>query len=466
MGIQPSFGLIPEVQQNPKHQNPQDGLKYKMFWTVGILILYLVCPQIPLYGIQKMAGDDPLYWTRVILASNRGTIMELGISPIITSGMIMQLLLGAKLINLNMQNESEKNTFDKCSKMMALTIGLVEAVVYVWSGMYGEVAVIGAVNCVLIVIQLTLASVLVTYLDEVLSAGHGMGSAISLFIATNVAEEIFWKTFSPLSYGNEFEGAVINFFYLLIAKPNKLAAIQGAFYRDYGPNLNMLIATVFIFMLVIFLQGWQVSVGIHRIGAKSSLEPYKIKLFYTSNMPINLMSALISNVFFISKMLYKRFGSFFLVRLLGRWKEAAVGGQSYPVSGLAYYISPPQSLGNMFSDPLHGIIYIVFILGACALFSKTWAEISGQSPSNVFKQLKDEGFTGKGGDLVLKRRLKLRINTASLLSGIFVGCLTIVADFLGAIGSGTGILLSVGIIFEMIEQYNNESGNKKKYGAM
>lgn len=437
-------------------------LQYKMYWTVGILMLYLICSQIPLYGIQKMAGDDPLYWTRVILASNRGTIMELGISPIITSGMIMQLLLGAKLLTLNLQNENEKNIFDKCSKVMALIIGLVEAVVYVWSGMYGDVVTIGAINCVLIVIQLTLASILVTYLDEVLSAGHGMGSAISLFIATNVAEEIFWKSFSPMSYGNEFEGAIINFFYLLITKSNKLAAIQGAFYRDYGANINMLLATIFIFMLVIFLQGWQVFIGIHRIGAKGNLQPYAIKLFYTSNMPIILMSALISNVFFISKMLYKRFGSFFLVRLLGRWKEASIGGQSYPVSGLAYYISPPQSIGNMLSDPLHGIIYIVFILGACALFSKTWAEISGQSPNSVFKSLKEQGYTGKGGDSVLKKRLQLRITTASLLSGIFVGVLTIVADFLGAIGSGTGILLSVGIIFEMLEQYKEEKGQNIK----
>ena len=159
-------------------------------------------------------------------------------------------------------------------------------------------------------------------------------------------------------------------------------------------------------------------------------------------MPIILMSALISNVFFISKMLYKRFGSFFLVRLLGRWKEASIGGQSYPVSGLAYYISPPQSIGNMLSDPLHGIIYIVFILGACALFSKTWAEISGQSPNSVFKSLKEQGYTGKGGDSVLKKRLQLRITTASLLSGIFVGVLTIVADFLGAIGSGKICLIN------------------------
>lgn len=49
-----------------------------------------------------MSSDsaDPFYWIRVILASNRGTLMELGISPIVTSGLIMQLLAGAKIIEV------------------------------------------------------------------------------------------------------------------------------------------------------------------------------------------------------------------------------------------------------------------------------------------------------------------------------------------------------------------------------
>jgi protein transport protein SEC61 subunit alpha len=55
----------------------------------------LVCSQVPLYGITSSDSSDPLYWMRVILASNRGTLMELGICPIVTSGMIMQLLAGA-----------------------------------------------------------------------------------------------------------------------------------------------------------------------------------------------------------------------------------------------------------------------------------------------------------------------------------------------------------------------------------
>jgi protein transport protein SEC61 subunit alpha len=453
-GLEPLMALVPEV---PGPTNPIN-IKDKMMWTVIILFLYLVCSQIPLYGIQKMAGDDPLYWTRVILASNRGTLMELGISPIITAGMIMQLLAGAKIIDLEMDQEEDKNLFEKSQKLLALIIGFLEAIVYVWSGLYGEVATIGAVNCALIVAQLTFAAILVTLLDEVLSNGYGMGSAISLFIATNVCEEIVWKSFSPMAYGNEYEGALINFVYLMISKPNKLAAIQGAFYRDHGPNINNLLATVFVFLLVVWLQGFQVDIAVHNTQQRGSVGNHGIKLFYTSNMPIILMSALVSNVFFISKTLYKRFGSFFLVRWLGRWKEASIGGQSYPVSGLAYYISPPQNLSNMISDPLHGIIYIVFILVACAVFSRTWTEIGGSDSKKVYEQLKRQKLTSYGGsDRLLRAKLDKYINLASSLGGVCVGMLTIIADFLGAIGSGTGILLSCNIICELYEVYKQEA---------
>jgi len=452
--LEPVMAIVPEV---PQPVNPI-SLKDKMMWTVIVLLLYLVCSQVPLYGIQKMAGDDPLYWTRVILASNRGTLMELGISPIITAGMIMQLLAGAKIIDLEMSEDDDKNLFEKSQKLLALVIGFLEAIVYVWSGMYGDVATIGAVNCVIIVLQLTFAAILVTLLDEILSNGYGMGSAISMFIATNVCEEIMWKTFSPMPYGNEYEGAITNFVYLMVFRTNKLAAIQGAFYRDFGPNINNLLATIFVFLLVVYFQGFQKDIAIHNKGQKGSISNHSIKLFYTSNMPIILMSALISNIFFLSKTLYKSFGSFFLVRWLGRWKEASIGGQSYPVSGLAYYISPPQNLGSMITDPLHGVIYILFIVIACAIFSKTWTEIGGSDSQKVYEQLKSQGQTAYGGsDKQLRKRLDQTINLVAPLGGICVGLLTIVADFLGAIGSGTGILLTCNIIYELYEGYKQET---------
>ncbi len=83
--IRPILQFVPEVQKN----NKVIPLKDKMIWTILTLLIFLVCSQIPLYGIQLLTGDDPMYWTRVIMASNRGTLMELGTGPIVTAGMVL-----------------------------------------------------------------------------------------------------------------------------------------------------------------------------------------------------------------------------------------------------------------------------------------------------------------------------------------------------------------------------------------
>lgn len=413
-------------------------MKDRLIWTVIVLLVFLVCSQVPLYGILKMNDEDPLFWSRMILASNRGTLMELGISPIINAGMIMQLLAGAKILEIDQSKQEDKEFYQASQKILALLIGFVEAVAYVWGGMYGDLERIGLLSAILLILQLTFASVLVQLLDDIISKGYGVGSAISLFIATNVCEDILWKTFSPMTRNGQYEGALVSLIHGLVASDKSLIfVIQNAFYRDFAANLNNILATVFIFLVVNYFQGFQVSIGIHNNKIRGHSAPYPIKLFYTSNIPIILQSALISNLFFASKILYKKFGGFFLIRLFGRWKEASVGGQSYPISGLIYYISPPSSLSALFTDPIHGIVYIAFILVSCSLFSKAWIEVSGTGPKEVCRGLVAQDMTAYGGtDKLLLKKLQKYIPTAAALGGMCVGVLTILADFLGAIGSG------------------------------
>ena len=167
---------------------------------------------------------------------------------------------------------------------------------------------------------------------------------------------------------------------------------------------------------------------------------YPIKLFYTSNMPIILQTALVSNLYFLSQLLYKRYPNNFLVNLFGKWKDEETGGpyQTLPISGLVYYISPPNSIAEVLEDPLHAIIYLAFILVACALFSKTWIEVSGSSAKDVAKQLRDQQTVMKGHrDSSLAKELNRYIPTAAAFGGMCIGALTVIADFMGAIGSGT-----------------------------
>jgi len=158
--------------------------------------------------------------------------------------------------------------------------------------------------------------------------------------------------------------------------------------------------------------------------------------------------------------MYKRFGDNILVSLFGRWStpEGYGGsGQMVPVGGLVYYISAPANLNEMITDPIHAIVYIAFMLLSCALFSRIWINVSGSSAKDVAKQLREQDMILKGHrETSMEPTLNKYIPTAAAFGGMCIGALTVIADFLGAIGSGTGILLAVTIIYQYFEMFVKE----------
>lgn len=456
--LKPFCSILPEIEK------PQRKIQFreKVLWTALTLFIFLVCCQIPLFGIMSSDSADPFYWMRVIMASNRGTLMELGISPIITSGLIMQLLAGAKLIEVG-DTPKDRALFNGAQKLFGMVITIGQAVVYVMTGMYGVPSEMGWGICILICIQLFVASLIVLLLDELLQKGYGLGSGISLFIATNICETIVWKAFSPATMntgkGTEFEGAIIALFHLLATRTDKVRGLREAFYRQNLPNLTNLMATVLVFAVVIYLQGFRVDLPIKSARYRGQQSSYPIKLFYTSNIPIILQSALVSNLYVISQMLSNRFEGNFFINLLGVWGDVEGGGpaRSYPIGGLCYYLSPPESIYHIATDPVHAFFYLAFMLGSCAFFSKTWIEVSGSSAKDVAKQLKEQQMVMRGHrDTSMIKELNRYIPTAAAFGGLCIGALSVMADFIGAIGSGTGILLAVTIIYQYFEIFVKE----------
>jgi len=457
--VRPFMGILPEVAQAEK----KVPFREKVLWTAGTLFIFLVCCQIPLYGIVSSDSADPFYWMRVILASNRGTLMELGISPIVTSGLVMQLLAGSHIIEVDQSLKEDRALFNGAQKLFGMIITVGQSIAYVWSGMYGDLAALGAANALLIIIQLFISGIIVILLDELLQKGYGLGSGISLFIATNICENIVWKALSPTTInvgrGTEFEGALIALVHLLITRTDKVRALKEAFYRQNLPNVTNLLATVLVFMVVIYFQGFRVDLPVKYQRQRSGPGSYPIKLFYTSNIPIILQTALVSNLYFMSQLLYRRYPGNVFVNLLGQWHDSEGGQQvqSIPVGGLAYYVSPPSSLAEILYDPFHALFYLTFVLTACALFSKTWIDVSGSSAKDVAKQLRDQQMIMKGHrDSSLVKELNRYIPTAAAFGGLCIGALSVLADFMGAIGSGTGILLAVTIIYQYFEIFVKE----------
>merc|ERR1712226_832723 len=269
--------------------------------------------------------------------------------------------------------------------------------------------------------------------------------------------------------GTEFEGAVIALFHLLATRQDKVRALREAFYRQNLPNLMNLGATVFIFGVVIYFQGFRVDLPIKSARYRGQYSSYPIKLFYTSNIPIILQSALVSNLYFISQMLANKFSGNFFVNLLGVWADVGGGGpaRSYPIGGLCYYFSPPETLEHIVTDPIHALLYIIFMLGSCAFFSKTWIDVSGSSAKDVAKQLKEQQMVMRGHrEQSMIKELNRYIPTAAAFGGLCIGALSVLADFMGAIGSGTGILLAVTIIYQYFEIFVREQSGMGSMGTL
>jgi preprotein translocase SecY subunit len=443
--FKPLGRVLPEI----KVPERKVSFNEKIFWTALVLIVYLVMSEIPLYGIAASA-EDQFSALRVIFASNRGTLMELGIGPIVTAGLILQLLAGSAMIECDMSKPEDRGLFTVASKVFSIILTGIQASAYIISGMYGALA---GPTTIVIFMQLLGAGVVVMLLDELVQKGWGMGSGISLFIMAGVAQNVLWQSFSPAN------GLFVQSLSLLLAGHQTLVTwIVGS--GSY-PSLIGFFATVGAFLVIIYLEGVRVELPMTYAGYKGFRSRYPIKLLYVSNLPVIFASALFANVYFFSQLIWSTNGrpepgANLLTDILGSYRVVTSGNQTsvQPAGGIAYFVTAPNSLQSVANEPVRALVYLGILVAFCAVFSLIWLEVGGLGPSTVAGQLMDSGMqipgyrrSGKPIELVLKRYIPV----VTILGGVFVGLIAGISDFLGVFGSGTGILLSVGIIYQYYE---------------
>lgn len=455
LGIfKPIARIIPEI----KAPERRVGFNEKIFWTALVLIIFLVMSEVPLYGIATSALGE-LSALRVIFASSRGSLMELGIGPIVTAGLILQLLVGSNMIQADMNNPEDRGLFTTASKVFSIVLTGVQASAYIIGGMYGSLA---GTTAIIVFLQLIAAGIIVLLMDELVQKGWGFGSGISLFIMAGVAQRIFWQSFSPVvavgesgSYG----------FFLKVAEvlaSGQSASVLWLRENPQNPSLLGFIATIAAFLIVIYMEGVRVELPLSYAGYKGYRSRYPIKLLYVSNLPVIFASALFANVYFFSQLLWGVFkqplpGQNPWLDLLGQFKFTGTAGVNQTLvstGGLVYYVTAPRSFVSVMNDPVQALGYLGILVAFCVVFSLTWLEVGGLGPSTVAKQLVDAGMeipgyrrSGKAIESILKRY----IPAVTVVGGIIVGLVAGITDFFGVFGSGMGILLSVGIVYQYYE---------------
>jgi len=441
----PLARVLPEI----KVPERKVSFNEKIFWTALVLIVYLVMTEIALYGISGEVQEQ-FGALRVIFASNRGTLMELGIGPIVTAGLILQLLVGSAIIQCDMSDPQDRGLFTVASKFFSILLTGIQASAYIISGMYGTG--LPGTTTIVIFLQLLASGVIVILMDELIQKGWGLGSGISLFIMAGVAQNILWQTFNPGT------GLFVGGLSQLLAGDSTYQLTDWVLGSGAYPSLLGFIATVGAFLVIIYLEGVRVELPMTYAGYKGFRSRYPIKLLYVSNLPVIFASALFANVYFFSQLLWSQMGTpapgtNWLFMLIGDYNRTA-DNSVVPVGGLAYYVTPPNNIISVAAEPLRASVYLAILVVFCAVFSLIWLEVGGLGPDRVAKQLMDSGMQIPGyrrSGRPIQAILKRYIPVVTILGGIIVGLVAGIADFLGVFGTGTGILLSVGIIYQYYE---------------
>ncbi|KAH8114052.1 SecY subunit domain-containing protein [Phellopilus nigrolimitatus] len=195
-----------------------------------------------------------------------------------------------------------------------------------------------------------------------------------------------------------------------------------SFWRNRLLNIMNLTAIVIIFGTVIYLQGFRLEIPVKSNRFRGQRGSYPVKLFYTSNMPIMLESALTSNVFIVSQMLASRFPDNLLVRILGLWEPLEDSPQLSATGGIVYCLSPPHMLRAALLDPIHSKIYITFIISVCALFSKIGVRCPARVRATMRSSSKNQQMVMAGHrEGSMYKELKRVILTAAAFGDTIVG---------------------------------------------
>jgi preprotein translocase subunit SecY len=434
------------------------SFKEKLKWTFVILMIYYFLGLLPLFGLGVNALQR-FETLSIILGAEFGSLISLGIGPIVTASIVLQLLNGSGILKLDLTRPEGKKTFQGLQKLLAIFFIIFEAAIYVLMGglapatEFAGTALYSQLQLVLI-FQLFLGGVMILFMDEVVSK-WGFGSGIGLFIVAGVSKSIFIQAFnwlpgpSGLAGITYSAGAVPALFQSLTAGDPTTAAIMFA----------TLVSTALVFAIAVYAQAMKIEIPLSFGMVRGHGVRWPLSFFYTSVIPVILVSALISNFQLLGRFLQNAG-----IPFLGRFSE--LSGQ--PISGFVYWLQGPNLLRSVieqhtifigFAPYLQSLVYLSFLMLGAMIFSIFWMQTAGMDARSQAKQMMSSGLQIPGfrrDERVLERLLNRYIWPLTIMGGLAIGFLAGIADITGTLSSGTGILLAVMIVYKLYEEVSKQ----------
>lgn len=433
---------IPEVKK-PVEKKLDFNTKLK--WTLIVLGFYFILYNITLYGLSNNALER-FDFLSAILGTSFGSIISLGIGPIVTSSIILQLLTGSGILNLDTKSEEGKKLFQGLQRIGVIFFIVFESIIFVM--MRGLEAVQGYEGVV--IFQLILGGIAIMFMDEV-STKWGFGSGVSLFIVAGVSLQLFVGLFQFIGTdgGNclvDFENTPCSGRILVIIQSIIRGDPTGALLA-----LSVVLVTAAIFLAVVWAQNLKVEIPLSYDRVRGYGVKWPLNFFYASVLPVILVAALAANL--------QLFGSL-LENWLGRPTFLGSFQNGQAVSGLAFWIAAPNLLqavvtGSLLTSQIfQAISHLIFYMVFATIFSIFWVKTTGMDAAAQAKKIGSSGLQLPGfrkDARILESILKRYITPLTVMGGLAIGALAAVANLLGALTSGTAILLAVMIIYQLYQ---------------
>lgn len=444
------------IQNLPEVQGPTQkflSFKEKLKWTLVILALFFILGLMPLFGLGVNALQRFQTFS-IILGAEFGSLISLGIGPIVTASIVLQLLNGSGIVKFDLKTPEGKKRFQGTQKLLSIVFIILESALYVFMGGLAPLDQFAGTPFyfqlqLILIFQLCLGGFLIMLFDEVVSK-WGFGSGISLFIAAGVSKSVFVQAFNwlpgpaGLAGVTYSAGAVPALIQSLIARDPTTAAIMA----------SILISTVVVFVIAVYAQAMKVEIPLSFGMVRGHGIRWPLSFIYTSNIPVILVSALIANFQLLGRLVAGAGYPF-----LGTFSEST----GAPTSGFIYWLQAPPILrniieqGTMFigSTPyIQALVFILFFIAGSVIFSIFWVQTAGMDARSQAENMLASGLQIPGfrkDQRVLERLLNRYIWPLTIMGAIAVGFLASIADLTGALGSGTGILLTVMIVYKLYE---------------
>ena len=473
----------PVLTRMPSVQRPQGHVpfKRKLAWTAGVLVLYFFLTNVFLFGLGSGQGSDVFGNFRSILAGGQGTILQLGIGPIVTASIVLQLLGGADLLGLDTQNNPrDQILYQGLQKFLVLVMICLTGLPMVFAG--GFLPVNGALAASfpggefgvqwLMFAQIFVGGVLILYMDEVISK-WGVGSGIGLFIIAGVSQQLIGGLISTSWIGNEQQIGLIPTWISIITGNTDIGPILGSGLGSllFGSGqIVALFTTVLIFSVVVYAESVRVEIPLSNTRVKGARGRFPVKLIYASVLPMILVRALQANIQFLGRILNAQLQN--MPAWLGVYQSSSQG-IAQPVGGLFYYLAPIRDPGDWMwwisggagNDVWQimlrvGIDLSIMVIGG-GIFAIFWVETTDMGPEATAQQIHNSGMEIPGfrrNVSVIEKVLERYIPQVTVIGGALVGLLAVGANMLGTIGnvSGTGLLLTVSITYKIYEEIAEE----------